>query len=126
MMAGMLDVAQILQVALVADGAEAFRGHHIGKADDGVQRRAQFVADIGEEAAFMQAGVFGLSPRRHELFLDALPMPDVPDDDAPAAPCAEPADGDEQGIGAPRATLPITSLPSFRMLCMPPSRSAAR
>ncbi len=33
--------------------------HHFGKADDGVQGRAQLVADVGEELGFGAVGLFG-------------------------------------------------------------------
>ena len=41
--------SEILPVALVADRAELFLRHDLGKADDGVERRSDLVADLGEE-----------------------------------------------------------------------------
>jgi len=48
MAAGGVNVLQVLFVALVADRAEALLHHHLGEADDGVEGRADFVADLGE------------------------------------------------------------------------------
>ena len=42
----------VLAVALVADRAELLLHHHLGEADDGVERRADLVADLGEEIGF--------------------------------------------------------------------------
>ena len=39
------DVAHVLLVALVAERAEHLQRHHLGKADDGVEGRAQLVID---------------------------------------------------------------------------------
>src|SRR3546814_19130763 len=38
---------------------EGLRRHHLGKADDGVERRAQLVAHMGEEAGLRPAGRLG-------------------------------------------------------------------
>jgi hypothetical protein len=35
----------------MADGPEQFGFHDIGKPDDGIERRAQFVADAGDQVA---------------------------------------------------------------------------
>ena len=49
MRAGSVDVLDIFAVALVADRAEALGHDHFGKAGHGIERRADFVADLGEE-----------------------------------------------------------------------------
>ncbi len=47
--AGGEDVAQVVAVALVADGAEPLLQHDLGEAEDRVQRRAHFVADARQQ-----------------------------------------------------------------------------
>ena len=47
-----MDVLEILPIALVADRAEALLHHHFGKSDDGVERGADLVADLGNEIGF--------------------------------------------------------------------------
>jgi hypothetical protein len=53
------DVARVFAITR-RDRAQRGAGHHLGKADDRVERRAQFVADIREEARLDQAGVLRL------------------------------------------------------------------
>jgi hypothetical protein len=53
------DIAAIFVIFLRAQLAEHSRFHDLGKADDGVQRRAQFVAHIGEEFGLGAVGVLG-------------------------------------------------------------------
>src|SRR3546814_14407381 len=43
----------------VVERPEGLRRHHLGKADDGVERRAQLVAHMGEEAGLRPAGRLG-------------------------------------------------------------------
>ena len=47
--AGGVDVLEIVLVALVADRPETLLHHHFGEAQDGVQGRADFMADLGEK-----------------------------------------------------------------------------
>ena len=54
--AAAVDVGGILPVALIAQGAIELVPQDLGKADDGVERRAQFVAHIGEEFRFRPVG----------------------------------------------------------------------
>ena len=51
-------------VAVVADRAEALVHHDFGKADDRIERRADLVADLGEEFGFRGGGVFSLLAAR--------------------------------------------------------------
>ncbi len=58
------DVAAIFAILVGAERAEHARLHDLGKADDGVERRAQLVAHIGEEfrlglVGLLGAGLFG-------------------------------------------------------------------
>jgi hypothetical protein len=47
---------QIVAVAVIADRPETLARHHVGKADDGVERRADLVADAGEEIGLLGGG----------------------------------------------------------------------
>ena len=53
------DVAAIFVVFVGAERAEHARLHDLGKADDGVERRAQLVAHIGEEFRLGLVGLLG-------------------------------------------------------------------
>ena len=53
------DVAAILAVFLGAERAEHARLHDLGETDDGVERRAQLVAHIGEEFRLGLVGFLG-------------------------------------------------------------------
>ena len=59
MIARGLDVADIF-VLLAVEVAEIACGEHLGKADDGVERRAQFMAHVGDEIRLRLGGEFGL------------------------------------------------------------------
>src|SRR5829696_8638513 len=48
-------MSQVVLVAFVADRSEAFLEHHLGKADDGVERRADLAADLGEKFRLLRA-----------------------------------------------------------------------
>ena len=55
MRAAGVDVIDIAAVLVVADLAEALQPHHFREAEDGVERRAQFMADLGEEFRLLPA-----------------------------------------------------------------------
>ena len=57
--AARINVAGIFLIFGVAERAEQPLLHHLGKADHGVERRAQLVADIGEELGLRPVGGFG-------------------------------------------------------------------
>ena len=59
MAAGSVDVLDIVLVTLVADRTETLLQHHFGKAQNGVQRRADLMADLGEKIGFRSACGFG-------------------------------------------------------------------
>ena len=44
-----VNIIDILAVIVVTDRAECLRTHDVGKTDDGIERRAQFMTDAGEE-----------------------------------------------------------------------------
>ena len=58
MLAAVVDVAGIVAVARFVDGAQQLVLDDLGKADDGVQRRPQLVAHVGEEHRLGAVGVF--------------------------------------------------------------------
>ena len=53
------DVAAIFAILVGAERAEHARLHDLGKPDDGIERRAQLVAHIGEEFRFGLVGLLG-------------------------------------------------------------------
>ena len=57
--AGIMDVAGIVPVRRHAVRPENFRLHHLGETQNGVERRAQLVAHLGEEARFGDIGGLG-------------------------------------------------------------------
>ena len=62
MLAGIPNQADIFLLARILEGAEHLMQQHVGKADDGVQRRAKFVADDRQEPSL---GDFGGKPPSH-------------------------------------------------------------
>ena len=64
MRAGVVDVAQVIFVALAADRPEALVHDHLGKADDRVERRADFVTDLRQEIRFDGARALRLFARQ--------------------------------------------------------------
>ena len=80
-----MDVLEVFLVALVADRPESLLQHHLGKADDGVERRADLVADLGQEIRFLRARLLGRALGRDELALGLLEGGDVAQDGAELA-----------------------------------------
>ena len=68
-LAGGADVLHVFDIALVAERAEAFADHHLGKADDGVERRADLVADPRQQVGLGVGGAIGEPPRLLQLAL---------------------------------------------------------
>ena len=77
MAAAGMDVVDIAAVFVVVDFAEALQPHDFREAHDGVERRAQFVADAGEEFRFLPAGRFGRFLGLAQFRLGLLPLRDV-------------------------------------------------
>src|SRR5215470_7722855 len=73
--------------------------HQFGIAQDGVERRAQLVAHIGEELRLVLAGLFKLAA----LFLDFVKQPHILDRDRGLV-----------GEGRDQLNLPIGEWPYFR------------
>ena len=65
--AGGADVLHVFDVTLVAELAEPLADHHFGKTDDGVERRANFVADPRQHVGFRARRAIGLPRRRQRL-----------------------------------------------------------
>ena len=74
-MSGIVDQSGIFVAARGIEHQHGFLFQHVGKADDGVERRAQFVTHGGEEAALGGVGALGLGAR---LFQRAVPEACVP------------------------------------------------
>ncbi len=74
MRAGRVDVLQIVAIALVADRPEALLHDDFSKAEDSIERRADFVADLGQEIGFQRARPLGLLARVLKFLLNLLPM----------------------------------------------------
>ena len=77
MRAAGVDVIDIAAIFVVADFAEAFEPHDFGKAQDGIERRPQFVADLGEEFRFLPACLFGCFLGVAKFLFGLLPLRDV-------------------------------------------------
>ena len=60
MCGGCIDVLCVFKVLGAAEGAEYLAFHNVREADDGVERRAQLVAYVGEELGLAAAGELGL------------------------------------------------------------------
>ena len=60
---GVVDVAGILLVGRHVVRAENLALHDLGEAEDGIERRAQLVAHLGEKTRLRDVGGFGAAPR---------------------------------------------------------------
>ena len=69
---GIVDEAGIFVAAPDIEQQRVFLLQHVGEADDGVERRAQFVAHGGEEAALGGVCALGLGAGVFERLLLAL------------------------------------------------------
>ena len=54
-----MDVVHIAAVLVILDFAEALKPHDFRESHDGIERRAQFMADAGKEFRFLPAGRLG-------------------------------------------------------------------
>src|SRR5437763_9274621 len=79
MNAARLDVRAILDVAWRADWPEELACHDLREADDGIERRAELVAHVGEEFALRAVRKLGLLLSRDQLVSRFLARGDVDD-----------------------------------------------
>src|SRR5215475_14034937 len=77
-----VNVFEILSVTFVTDGAKAFVHHDFGKAYDGIERGANFMANFGEKFGFRDRGFLGGLLGSRKFFGGALPGGHVAQDDA--------------------------------------------
>src|SRR3954468_8832713 len=93
-----MNVLEVFAVAFTADGTETLRHHDLGEADDGVERRADLVADLGEKVGLGGGGLFRLVPCLRELLLNFFPSRDVAKHPAePIGPVTGRSHGHEHG-----------------------------
>ncbi len=62
-LAGSADVLHVFDVTLVAERAEPLFDHHFGKSDDGVERRADLMADPRQQVGLGVGRAIGQPPR---------------------------------------------------------------
>ena len=72
-----VDILEILPVTFAADRAKAFLHHHFGKADDSIERCANFVADLGKKLGLRCGCLLGRDPGVDQFIFAALPGGDV-------------------------------------------------
>jgi hypothetical protein len=72
-----VDVLDVVPVALVADRPEALLEHDLGKTQDGIERRADLVADLGQEIRALGARLLGGALGRRQFALRLLEGGDV-------------------------------------------------
>ena len=75
--AGRMDVLQVIAITFVAQRPQLLFHHDFCKADDGVQRRAHFMADLGKKVGFQCTHALGLAARFLELALGVFPLREV-------------------------------------------------
>ena len=125
--AGVVNVGRIFLVDRHGVRAENFALHHLGEAEDGVERRAQLVAHLREEARLGDVGGLrrGGAPRRRSLWpvrvrRSARPFPRAP----PASPASSNAGGGRAARNSPRRRAPAP--PARNCRWCPTARSSAR
>ena len=64
-----VNVLGVFAVTVMAERTEQFLPLHVGEADDGVERRAKFIAHGGEKIRLGAACALGARPRRLELVI---------------------------------------------------------
>ena len=77
MVPGIVDQAGVFAATLGVEHQQGFLLQHFGEADDGVERRPQFVAHGGEEAAFGGVGALGVGARLLERLLLPFALADL-------------------------------------------------
>src|SRR5512132_2289405 len=82
MAAGGMNIPEVFAVTFVADRTEAFIGHNLGKADDGIERGPDLVADPRKKIGLRRRGCFPLALGLGELLFRLLPSGNVAKDGA--------------------------------------------
>ncbi len=77
MLAGIVDQLRVFPAARRIQHQRVFLHDHFGEADDGVERRAQFVAHGGEEAGLGRIRLLGGGARQIERLFLHLSVGDV-------------------------------------------------
>ena len=77
MLAGIVDQLRVFLAARGIDHQHVFLHDHLGEADDGVERRAQFMAHGGEEAGLGRIRLLGGGARQFERLFLELAVGDV-------------------------------------------------
>ena len=98
MLAGIVDQLRVFLAARGIDHQHVFLHDHLGETDDGVERRAQFVAHGGEEAGLGRIRLLGGGARQFERLLLELAVGDVAHH------------GDDLGLGRGLLERPATHL----------------
>jgi len=111
--AGSADVLHVLDVTLIAERAEPFIDHHFGEADDGIERRADLVADPRQHVGLGACRAICQPPRLAQL---ALALSDLRQVAKHGEEMRKPLAGcvpwsSTAGSGRPRLTRPSTSRP---------------
>jgi len=90
-----VNIVQVAPIALVADRPETLAHHHLREADDGIERCADLMADLGEEVRLLSVRCLCRPPRRDQFLLDVLPVGNVAEHRAVLVRRADPPHGHE-------------------------------
>lgn len=77
MRAGLMDQRHVFALAIVFELSEIFACKHVRKAEDGIERRAQFMADGGKEPRFGIVGRLGMCCLGRRLCLQTRLFGDI-------------------------------------------------
>src|SRR5690606_2050466 len=91
-----VDVAQVVAVPVGPYRPELFIHHQFGKADDGVERGADFMAYPRQKLGLLRGRTFRLRARLRQVFLGPLPLGDIAHDGAVAVVSRQAPDRHEQ------------------------------
>src|SRR5215471_6565275 len=68
-----MDILEIFPISLAADRAETFVHHDLGKTDDGIERRADLMADFCKELGLCRGSLFSRASGVDQFLLAPLP-----------------------------------------------------
>src|SRR5271169_3039485 len=75
--AGSADILDVFDVTLVAERAEPLADHHFGKSDDGVERRADLMADPRQQIGLGVRGALGQTASLAQFALALLGLREI-------------------------------------------------